>query len=68
MILYKLNKQKELARLHKWFAWYPVEIEKTPDGDSKKAWLINVLRCRHYVSYIFKDDCKYKWKYKLIDK
>ena len=46
MVYFKKRKSKyEKLKWHKWFAWYPVVVEITPDGDKKKIWLEYVLRC-----------------------
>jgi len=39
------NKMKEKQCWHLWFAWYPVCVGTTPDGDEKFVWFKNVQRC-----------------------
>lgn len=46
MIWYKRRKDK--TKWHYWFAWFPVTVEVTPDGDKKKVWLQWILRCGYY--------------------
>lgn len=60
MILYKRNTDKEKKQWHLWFAWYPVEIEITKDGDSKYIWLETVQRCGTQLFW----DCESIWTYK----
>ena len=52
MIFYKRNKYKEKTKWHIWFAWYPVIVDKTPDGDFKIIWWQNVYRCLYEKVYI----------------
>jgi hypothetical protein len=49
MIGYIRNNVKEQANWHIWFAWYPVIVGETPDGDSISAFFEKVLRCRTFV-------------------
>ena len=47
---------------HLWFAWYPVTLQKKPDGAEVKVWLKTVLRKGTYnCSYA---DCCWDYKYK----
>ena len=41
----KYNKDNDLTRWHRWFAWYPVEIGRYPDDTKTIAWLEYVDRC-----------------------
>jgi hypothetical protein len=66
MILFKRNKVKEKEQWHIWFAWHPVTIDKTNDGDFKKIWLENVLRCGK-LCYCTAGSI-WSWKYKEIIK
>ena len=60
----KRNKHNELVKWHKWFAWCPVVVSKTSDGDSKVVWLCNVLRCGTFSCGW--GDCYWEWEYKEI--
>ena len=63
MIYYKHDRTKEKQSWHKWFAWYPVTISRTPDGDERKVWLQSVLRCG--ISYYnLVTGWHWSWKYK----
>ena len=45
MIYYTRPGYIENTKWHVWFAWYPVTVNKTPDGDHRRVWLSFVLRC-----------------------
>jgi len=62
MYFYGRNRIKEKEVWHKWFAWHPVRIKITPDGDSKKVWLEYVYRCGVYECSW--GDCYWQWSYK----
>ena len=62
MIYFKLNKRKAKGRWHKWFAWYPVAVEITPDKDIKKIWLEYVLRCKKCSFCYDGTSCWYNYK------
>lgn len=64
MIFYKENKKERQKKWHIWFAWYPICVKQTPDGDYKMVWLQNVYRCVYYQfdCYIFSYDKEYKYK------
>ena len=40
----KLKKISERKEWHKWFAWYPVEVDETKDGHKIKIWMQYVNR------------------------
>ena len=69
MIYFKRNKLEEKKVWHKWFAWYPVTVAITPDGDKKKIWWQFVQRC-YYPCYHYKWAgnyiITYKHKYKEL--
>jgi len=60
MYYYKLNKDKE--RWHHWFAWYPVTVDITDDGDEKRIWLQDIYRRR--IFYWDAEGYWCKWQYK----
>ena len=41
--------KQDKSKWHIWFAWYPVQVQTTPDGDLVYIWLKNVLRCEYQV-------------------
>ena len=45
MFYYKRNTENEKSRWHEWFAWHPVTVEITPDGDQKCIGWEWVYRC-----------------------
>jgi hypothetical protein len=45
MRFYKRNKQKEKETWHLWFAWYPVQVATTNDGDGEFVFFETVMRC-----------------------
>lgn len=45
MFFYRRNKRKEKEAWHLWFAWHPVQVSFTPDGDGKFLFLETVRRC-----------------------
>jgi hypothetical protein len=49
VIGYIRNNVKEQVSCHIWFAWYPVIVGETPDGDSIYAFFEKVLRRRFFV-------------------
>ena len=63
LFYYKLNTRKEKSKWHKQFAWFPVAVEITLDGDKKKIWLEYVYRCGRiaesmegeYICYSYKE-------------
>lgn len=62
MVYIKRNRIKELKRWHIWFAWYPVKVATTPDGDYEKVWLNNVLRCGRMRFTMEGDYLSYRYK------
>lgn len=45
---FKRNTAQEECRWHLWWAWYPVTMTVTPDGDKRKVWLEWVQRRLYY--------------------
>jgi len=50
---------------HYWFAWYPVIVERYPDGAVEKAWLKRVKRKGRYELLGFVE-CGWVYSYKEI--
>ena len=48
MFFYKRNRRLEKETWHLWFAWYPVRVEITPDGDGRFLFLETVKRCGEF--------------------
>ena len=64
MFYFKRNSKSEKTKWHIWFAWYPVTVSYTPDGDSKKVWLEYVLRCGELIQY--SEGSYYIYKYREL--
>lgn len=65
MILFKRNTVAEKSVWHKWFAWHPVKIGETPDGDAKYVWREYIMRCGT-LKYGGYGESYWDWKYKRI--
>lgn len=50
---YKRNKLIEKCNWYKWFAWYPVNVEVTSDGDKKYIWWEWVWARKVFYGYSF---------------
>ena len=64
MFFYKRNTENEKKVWHHWFAWYPVNVFITQDGDSKFIWFNTVWRCGKYDCWV--EGCWWNWRYKEI--
>ena len=58
----KRNTVAEKHVWHKWFAWHPVVIGKTPDKDPVKVWLKTIYRCGELNCCL--DGCFWTWEYR----
>jgi hypothetical protein len=52
-------KEERVAEWHRWFAWYPVEV------DGKWVWLETL--CRRGTFRVWWDADWYEWEYRIID-
>lgn len=65
MFWIKRNVVREKSVWHKWFAWFPVAVGVTPDGDFKKVWLQTVMRCG--TLHHWYDGPEWEWAYKTLE-
>lgn len=52
MFIFKRNSKEEKTKWHLWFAWFPVVVDYTPDGDMVKVWFEYVYRCGREIEFM----------------
>ena len=61
---YRFNNRAHKFKWHVWYAWYPVKVATTPDGDYKLVWFEDVKRCKYFFGFCGLHGTKiYSYKY-----
>ncbi len=64
MISYKRDNYCDASKWHRYFVWYPTQVDTTPDGHIVVAFFETVMRCGDRPNTL--DGGYWTWKYKPL--